>query len=210
MLHPINQVITKIILTINVAVFVITAALSQEIMWIPAENLVFFGANYGPFTVDGQWWRLVSSVFLHAGLIHILFNSIILYQIGSFVEVLLTKKLYLAIYLVTGICASITSLIFNYGVVSIGASGAIFGLFGFFAAMLTTKIFSSDFKKRFIKSTWLFIGINLLIGTLGPIDNAAHIGGLVSGFILGIISTPIIKESVVRRLTLLSQNSHET
>jgi len=197
-LIPFN--VTRAILAINISLFLITMVISQQLMWFPPEILVHMGANYGPYTVAGEWWRMLSSVFLHAGLIHLLFNSVILYQIGTLLEVMLDRWFYITLYLTTGIWASASSLLFNYGVVSIGASGAIFGLYGFFAALLTTRLFSKTFKKQFLKSTWIFIGLNLLIGTMGPIDNAAHMGGLISGFVTGILLSPWLKVSITKRI----------
>jgi len=197
--------VTKLILTINILLFLLTVIMSQKILWFPPEVLVVMGANYGPYTVSGEWWRMLTSVFLHAGFIHLLFNSVILYQIGNLLEAMLERWLYITLYLTTGIWASASSLLFNYGVVSIGASGAIFGLYGFFAALLTTRLFSKSFKKQFLKSTWIFIGLNLLIGTMGPIDNAAHIGGLISGFISGMVLSPWLKKSISKRINRFQQ-----
>ncbi|MEX1057618.1 MAG: rhomboid family intramembrane serine protease, partial [Natronospirillum sp.] len=157
-------------------------------------------ANFGPWTADGQWWRLLSSVFLHGGLLHLVFNCIILANIGTFLEPLLGRWLYTLLYMVTGIVASLTSLMFNFGVVSVGASGAIFGLYGFFMALLLSNLFKREFRNQFLKGTLVFIGINLALGfTVGMIDNAAHIGGLISGFVLGLIGLPFIKQRAERQ-----------
>ncbi|WP_449401420.1 rhomboid family intramembrane serine protease [Chryseobacterium wanjuense] len=94
-----------------------------------------------------------------------------------------------------GILASLVSLFWHDATVSIGASGAIFGMYGLFMALMVFKIFTPEFSKAFLLSTLVFVGINLLMGLAGGIDNAAHIGGLLSGFILGILMVLfIIKE----------------
>jgi rhomboid protease GluP len=106
----------------------------------------------------------------------------------------LGKTRYAIIYLTTGILASLSSLYFHEPAVSIGASGAIFGLYGVFLSLLLTNVFPKDFSKAFLVSTLIFIGYNLLMGFAGAgIDNAAHIGGLLSGFIIGIILYPQLK-----------------
>ena len=80
--------------------------------------------------------------------------------------------------------------------VSVGASGAIFGLYGVFLAFLLTKIFPPDFAKSFLICTAVFVGFNLIMGLTGGIDNAAHIGGLLSGFVFGLILSPILKRQI--------------
>lgn len=184
--------VSQWIIGVNTLAFALSALLAGVLWSFPAELLVMLGANYGPFTIDGEWWRLITSVFLHAGAIHFLFNSAVLYQIGGILEQLIPRRLFIAVYILSGIGASLVSLRFNFGVVSIGASGAIFGLFGFFAALLTTRLFAKPFRVQFLKSIGFFIGINLVIGTMGPIDNAAHIGGLMTGFLLGLLAIPFV------------------
>ncbi len=194
-----NLRVSQWIIGLNTLVFALSALLSAAVWSIPLETLVMLGANYGPYTVDGQWWRLITSVALHAGAIHFLFNNAVLFQIGGIVEQLIPRTLFVGVYVVSGICASFTSLFFNYGAVSIGASGAIFGLFGFFAALLTTRLFAKPIRVQFLKSIGFFIALNLVIGQLGPIDNAAHMGGLVSGFVLGLLSLPYVRKTLRHR-----------
>jgi membrane associated rhomboid family serine protease len=97
------------------------------------------------------------------------------------------------VYLVTGLLASATSLWWHHAVVSVGASGAIFGLYGTFLALLVTQVFPKEFSKAFLTSTLFFVGYNLVMGLAGGIDNAAHIGGLVSGFCIGLLLSPRLK-----------------
>jgi membrane associated rhomboid family serine protease len=158
-------------------------------------DLLAWGANFKPVTTNGAWWRLLTSTFLHDGLMHLLANMVGLLFVGIFLEPLLGKTKYAIVYLTTGILASVASLYFHKPTVSIGASGAIFGLYGVFLALLLTKVFPKDFSKAFLTSTLIFIGYNLLMGFAGAgIDNAAHIGGLASGFIIGLILYPQLKQ----------------
>lgn len=192
--------LTPVIIYLNAAIFALMVLSTGDLMAFDTRTLVMLGANYEPFTVGGQWWRLLSSVFLHAGLLHLVFNMIVLANIGIFLEPMLGRGSYALIYLLTGLLASLTSLVFNVGAVSVGASGAIFGLYGFFLALLTTKLFRPEFRNAFLRNTLGFIGINIAIGFLiGPIDNAAHLGGLVSGFVLGYLWLPQIRRRAVQR-----------
>lgn len=138
----------------------------------------------------------MTNTFMHGGLMHILANMYGLLFVGIFLEPLLGKTKYLLIYLTTGILASGASIWWYDATVSVGASGAIFGLYGFFLATLLLKVFPPDFGKAFLTSTLVFVGFNLLMGFTGGIDNAAHIGGLVSGFVIGLIMSRQLKQQV--------------
>lgn len=186
--------ITAIIMDLNILIYIIMVCSGLGFISFKASDLLTWGANFRPVTTNGEWWRLLTSTFLHGGLMHLLANMYGLLFVGIFLEPKLGKTKYAVIYLSTGIIASIASLYFHEPTVSIGASGAIFGLYGVFLALLSTKVFPKDFSKAFLTSTLIFIGYNLLMGFAGAgIDNAAHIGGLVSGFIIGLILYPQFK-----------------
>jgi len=185
--------ITPIIINLNLLVFIAMVIAGFGLISFKADNLLSWGANYRPITTNGQWWRLVTNTFMHGGLMHILANIYGLLFVGIFLEPLLGKTKYLLVYLATGILASATSICWYPAVVSIGASGAIFGLYGFFLATLLLKVFPPDFGKAFLLSTLVFVGFNLLMGFTGGVDNAAHIGGLLSGFIIGILMSRQLK-----------------
>jgi membrane associated rhomboid family serine protease len=185
--------ITPIIMDLNILIFIIMVFSGLGFISFKAADLLAWGANFKPSTINGEWWRLVTNTFLHGGFIHLLANMYGLLFVGIFLEPRLGKARYAIIYLTTGILASIASLWWHDATVSIGASGAIFGLYGVFLALLVTKVFPKDFSKAFLASTLIFIGYNLLAGFTGGIDNAAHIGGLLSGFIIGLILYPRLK-----------------
>lgn len=188
--------ITPILININCLVFLIMVLSGFGFISFKGNDLLNWGANFRPYTIDGQWWRLLTNTFLHGGLMHLLANMYGLLFVGIFLEPVLGKTKYLVIYLTTGILASIASLWWYDATVSVGASGAIFGLYGFFMALLLLKVFPADFSKTFLISTSIFIGFNLLMGLTGGIDNAAHIGGLLSGFIIGIVLSGQLKEQL--------------
>jgi len=187
--------ITPILIYLNVFVFLIMVFDGLGFISFKTQDLLRWGANYRPLTANGEWWRLLTGTFLHGGLMHLIANMYGLLFVGIFLEPLLGRKKYLIAYLLTGILASCASLWWYDATVSVGASGAIFGLYGLFLALLLTKVFPPNFSKAFLASTLVFIGFNLFIGmTTGGIDNAAHIGGLSSGFIIGLILYPTLNK----------------
>ncbi|QHL88491.1 rhomboid family intramembrane serine protease [Nibribacter ruber] len=177
--------VTPILMYLNVLVFVAMVAAGLGFISFEALDLLSWGANYRPAVQEGDYWRLLTSVFLHGGIMHLFMNMYALLFIGLFLEPLLGRNRYVLLYLICGVAASLASMWWYEAQVSVGASGAIFGLYGFYLALLTTKVFPKDFKTSFLTSIGLFIGFNLLYGLTGGIDNAAHIGGLVTGFVLG-------------------------
>jgi len=148
------------------------------------QSLLDWGANFKPLTLAGQWWRLFTAIFLHIGIFHLLFNMYALFYIGLLLEPYLGKARFLAAYLISGIAASITSLWWNDLIISAGASGAIFGMYGVFLSLLSTNLLDKSVKKALLTSIAIFVVYNLLNGLKqgSGIDNAAHIGGLVSEF----------------------------
>lgn len=188
--------ITPIIIYLNILIFMIMGFAGLGFISFKGQDLLSWGANFRPSTTNGEWWRLLTSTFLHGGLMHLIANMYGLLFVGIFLEPLLGRTKYLTVYLLTAILASCASLWWYDATVSVGASGAIFGLYGLFLALLLTKNFPPDFSKAFLTSTLIFIGYNLLMGLTGGIDNAAHIGGLLSGFVVGLILYPTLKKQV--------------
>jgi membrane associated rhomboid family serine protease len=185
--------ITPILANINLIIFALMVFKGLGFGTFRGADLLNWGANFKPLTTNGQWWRLLTSTFLHSGFIHIVANLYGLFFVGLFLEPLLGRAKYLLLYIGTGIFASVASIWWYDATISVGASGAIFGLYGFFLAALLLKIFPPDFGKAFLGSTILFIGFNLVMGFTGGIDNAAHIGGLVSGFLIGLVWLTLVK-----------------
>ncbi len=191
--------ITPILLDLNIGIYLVMVFCGLGIMSFSSDDLLKWGADYRPLTINGQWWRLVTSMFLHGGLMHIVGNMVGLLFVGAFLEPVLGRAKYLFAYLVTGIISSGASIWWHVATVSVGASGAIFGLFGVFLALLLLKVFPDGVKKSMLVVTLLFIGYNLAMGLTGGIDNAAHIGGLISGLVLGVIfSFTLEKQQLVK------------
>ncbi len=152
------------------------------------ETLTVLGANYGRAVLQGEIWRLFTSMFLHANLVHLLFNSMALYSVGLEMETLYGADRYIVIYVLSGLFGSLLSFAGRGpNVVSVGASGAIFGLIGMnLAYFLLHRENFGQFGRQRVMNTLFVIGFNLLLGfTIPRIDNLAHLGGLVAGFALG-------------------------
>ena len=187
--------ITPILINLNILVFIAMIISGVSIMSPESEQLLNWGANFKPVTLNGQWWRLLSCCFIHIGALHLLMNMYALMYIGLLLEPLLGKARFFSAYIVTGIAASLTSLLWNDLTISAGASGAIFGMYGVFLAMLTTNHIEKSARQSLLASIGIFVVYNLMNGMHAGIDNAAHIGGLLSGAAIGYIFYPSLKET---------------
>jgi rhomboid protease GluP len=192
--------ITPLVIDINILVFLLMAISGVNIMIPDNESLLNWGANFRPITLAGQPWRLLTNCFLHIGILHLLFNMYALLYIGILLEPRLGSWRFGITYLITGILASVASLYMHQMTISAGASGAIFGMYGVFLAMLTTNLIEKSRRKPLLSSIAIFVGYNLLNGMKGGIDNAAHIGGLVSGIIIGYSFYPGLTKPENRKL----------
>lgn len=177
--------VTPILININILIFILMIISGVGIMTPDNESILHWGANFRPYTLNGEPWRLLTNIFLHIGMLHLAFNMYALLFIGVLLEPLLGSWRFGITYLLTGIIASITSLYWHPVTISAGASGAIFGMYGVYLAMLTTNLIEKERRKALLTSIAIFVGYNLLNGVNGSIDSAAHIGGLVSGIIMG-------------------------
>lgn len=187
--------VTPILLYLNLLIFIIMVLSGVSIFQPEIQDLLNSGANFRPKTLDGEWWRLITSNFIHIGIFHILVNMFALIYIGIHLEPLLGRIKFISLYLATGIIASLSSLWWNENIVSAGASGSIFGMYGVFIALLTTSLIEKNARKTMFKSMLIFVFINLSNGINSNIDNAAHIGGLLSGIFFGYIFYPAIIKS---------------
>jgi rhomboid protease GluP len=179
---------TQIIFGINVAVFLGMVLSSSAAMDFPGGTLVHWGANVGALTFSGEWWRLLTNIFEHGGLLHIAFNMWCLWNLGALCESLYGPWTFSAIYLICGLGASLASAGAHPYIPSVGASGAIFGLAGALIAAFKLGEFSvpRSALSGTLRSLGAFVVYNLIFGAVIPgIDNMAHIGGLVTGLIVG-------------------------
>jgi rhomboid protease GluP len=150
---------------------------------------LLFGAKINSLVWKGQSWRLVSSMFLHGGFLHLLFNGYALYLLGPLLERLHGSRRFLILYLFSGLAGAAASVMFTDGP-SVGASGAIFGMLG--ALVVFGLKFRTSLPPRVARALGVgllpWVAINLVIGLIPglPIDNAAHIGGLIAGTALAV------------------------
>jgi rhomboid protease GluP len=195
--------VTPTIIFANVLVFVLLLASSSSLT--PEVSVVLnWGANFGPRTLHGDWWRLVTSMFLHFGVIHLGLNMWALWDTGRLVERLVGNVGFVLLYLLCGVFGSLASLWWRPTVISAGASGAVFGVFG---ALLGLLIFRRDSIPpatlvQLRNSVVSCIGYNLVFGlTSQRIDNAAHIGGLLAGVCCGVLlNQPFHGDLFARRI----------
>jgi len=198
--------VTPILININILIFIAMIISGVHFLMPESQSLLEWGANFRPLTLSGQSWRLFAAIFLHIGIFHLLLNMYALLYIGVLLEPYLGKTRFLAAYLISGLAASVTSLWWHDLTISAGASGAIFGMYGVFLALLTTNLLDKSVQKALLASIAIFVGYNILNG-LKPdsgIDNAAHIGGLLSGLIIGYAFIPSLKKPDNSALKLLT------
>jgi rhomboid protease GluP len=189
------------VLAVNVLVFVLTALATSKsgegsIAAFDPRLLLRLGADYGPLTLDREWWRVFTCMFLHGGIIHLAANMYCFWDFGRIAERIYGSLRYASLYLITGIASSLCSLAIHPNSVSVGASGAIFGVAGALVVPFYSKRLQlpAPVIKSMLRSLVTFIALNLIIGTLIPvIDNAAHVGGLIAGLLLGAVWTRLAR-----------------
>jgi rhomboid protease GluP len=192
--------ITPILVDLNLAVFLLMALSGVNILLPDSQSLINWGANSRSLTLDGQWWRIITCCFLHIGIFHLLFNMYALLYIGALLEPQLGRLRFVTAYLLTGVMASVTSIYWHPFTLSAGASGAIFGMYGVFLALLTTNLIDKVRRTALLASIGIFVAYNLLAGTKSGVDNAAHVGGLISGMLIGYLFYPGLKKPESPRL----------
>jgi rhomboid protease GluP len=192
---------TLVLIGINVGIYLIVALQSGNIVHPSGRALVQWGANFAPLTLGHlEVWRLLTSMFLHGSLMHLAVNMYSLYQVGVATEFLCGTRKFLGVYFICGLAASAASLAYNTmrarPAISIGASGAVFAVFGFFLILmwLRTDLILPTARRQILQSGAVFIGFNLFFGLASSgIDNAAHIGGLLTGLLAGLLLAPTVR-----------------
>jgi len=187
--QPPKSTATLSLLAANVALFVAVALAGGGWIIPNASTEILAGSNFGPLTTHGEWWRLVTALFVHFGILHLMFNMWALSAFGGLAERLLGIGNFLFVYFVAGIAANLASITLRPDVDTAGASGAIFGILGVLLAAywrnkgtLPLSIVRSE-----ATAVLVFAGFALLGGFFYKgMDNAAHVGGLVTGLLLGV------------------------
>jgi membrane associated rhomboid family serine protease len=171
----VGALVTKTLVALNVLVYVITAAQGNGIN-SPGGSLFERWLLFGPAVANGDWWRLITSAFLHASLLHIAFNMYFLWFVGAPVEAALGRGRFLLIYLISGLAGSAGALVYTPDSPTVGASGALFGILG--AALILER------QRDYVLggSALALIVINLILSfALSNISIGGHIGGLIGG-----------------------------
>jgi rhomboid protease GluP len=213
--NPRRAPVTLAFLATNIAVFLLMLLAGAGWWHTPNGVQLAWGANFGPATQDGQWWRLFTAMFIHFGVIHLALNMWALWDVGRLVEQLYGRWRFALLYLGSGVVGNLVSLVMQGNqAVSGGASGAVFSLYGALLVFLwreRRQVDRGEFR-------WLFGGalafsaLMLILGQLVQgIDNSAHAGGLVAGMLLGALlavpwtphSPPVLRANVVGLLLLL-------
>ena len=179
-----RYVAVPLLLNLNLLVYVLMCATGVSLFDPTGAQLVRWGSNVSSLTLHGQPWRLLTSVFVHAGMSHLLLNAFSLWLLGTLVEARVGTGRLLAVYLASGVAGSLATLWYHSaGVNSAGASGAIFGLYGFLLLLLVSRRMVLDkFDRRAMLGLVLYLVLSSLIsGLSGNTDNAAHVGGLLAG-----------------------------
>ncbi|WP_298902212.1 rhomboid family intramembrane serine protease [uncultured Psychroserpens sp.] len=185
-LNPLGEYkTTAILLLINIVVFLIMVGYGLNIMSPTPKELLEIGGHRRFEVLNGDYWRLFTSMFIHGGIMHLFMNLLGLGLASHLLEKVLGAVKLMVIYMICGLLASLASIYWHEHTISVGASGAIFGLYGLILAFTLFKIY----PKYILSFNWillgLYAGISLVFGFFGGIDNAAHFGGLISGFIVG-------------------------
>jgi membrane associated rhomboid family serine protease len=189
--NPYARPLTKPLITYIMLGAIGLVWLAQELAGGSTNDqvLIRFGANYGPaILMNGEVWRLLTSMFLHIGVRHLVFNSIGLIAFGIEIEGLYGRWRYLFIYVLSGLFGSLASFALRgWGTYSAGASGAIFGVIGMQLAFFWFyRHRMGEFGRQKRKTILTLIAVSLVLGfTVLPADNYAHLGGLLAGFVLG-------------------------
>jgi rhomboid protease GluP len=184
--------ITQLIIAANVAVFVLMVLSGGHAFLEPSTGqMLRWGAGFGPLTTHGQPWRLFTEMFVHFGIIHIGMNMYVLWLGGPLIERLFGNFPYLVIYIFSGLTGSFLSLYAHPMSLSAGASGAVFGVYGALLGFLVVQRLTipKPVLNSLFKAAGLFVVYNLIFGFAlrNVVDIYAHGGGLVGGFVLGML-----------------------
>lgn len=198
--------VTPLIAALIVIAFVGELAMGVPLVGPTAAQLLAVGGNFGPLFVEGQWWRPLSSIFVHAGILHIAFNLWAFWNAGVLTERIFGNAAFLVLYFLGGFGGALASLVAHPFTVSVGASGAVFGVYGALLAFaaLHRGVFPPTFLTQQRNSILGFLGYNIVFGLAQHnTDMAAHAGGFVIGMAAGaVLGRDVLRprEHVVRRL----------
>jgi membrane associated rhomboid family serine protease len=188
-----NFFVTPIIAYINILVFLWLVFTGAGFVSLDGEELIKFGSMCSPnIKLGDEYWRFFTYMFLHGGIMHLANNLISLFFVSMVLEPIMGRWRFLTVYILCGIGAGISSYYWHDEINSVGASGAIFGIYGFLLMIVLTKVVDKT-NTVFLWISGISLGFSMIMGIFGNIDNAAHIGGLITGGLLGLVATPFLK-----------------
>lgn len=179
--------ITAIFVDICFLVYILMFFYGVNPFYPHVSDLMEWGANRRYETLNGEWWRLLTSNVLHLGPMHLLLNTVVLIPAGLYIEEKLGRFRMTLLIILTGIGASLASIYWYENSVSVGASGVAFGLIGVVFGLTMTKSIKAEYKASIIVLLGGYVILSFIVGWFGDMDNAAHAGGLITGMISGLI-----------------------
>lgn len=193
--------VTLVLLTIQIVVFILMTLMGGS---TNQSVILLFGARQTQLIEAGQWWRLITPVFVHIGFTHLLVNSLTLYFMGQYIEEIFGHWRMLVIYLVSAFTGNLASAVFLPNTVSAGASTALFGLFGAF--LMLGESYRNNFAIRQLSRQFLvLVVLNIVIDLFTPgIDLAGHLGGLFGGFLVSYVVGAPLMGPVIRHKQIIS------
>jgi membrane associated rhomboid family serine protease len=193
---------TNALVGTNLVVFALMVASGASPIFPGVDHLLRWGATFGPLPPLGQCWRLVTSSFVHIGIVHLITNMLFLWWFGRTTERIFGPCVTICVYFLTAIGGELLSLSWNSLRVSAGASGAIFGMAGTMIAALSYAQFKLPETRLSRRRAITFVAIGLTLGLLPGIDNMAHFGGLLTGALLGSCAVQLLRRPSPRRTML--------
>lgn len=185
--------VTPILIYLNLFVFILMVMYGLGMNSVASGNLIYWGANFGPYSRNGELWRLLWSTFLNNGILQLVVNSVGLFSAGLFLEKFLGRNKFIMVYILCAIGSGLLSMWWNEDAISVGASGTIIGLYGVLLALIYEQYYRPEISAKIIISLTIFLIYNFIALMIGAADNAAHVGGLITGFISGILILPWMK-----------------
>ena len=201
--------LTHVLVGINVVIYLAMGFVGGGLLSSPSsQQLIRSGANYGPLTFGGEWWRLLSYNFLHGSLLHIGINMWCLWDLGALCESLYGAWTFAAVYMISGVAGGLASTGFHPQRLSVGASGAVFGLAGALIASFYVGEFSlpRPVIQAHLRSVVIFVAYSIIVGAVASgTDNLCHLGGLVAGLTMGALIAKIApsEENLGARIALV-------
>jgi rhomboid protease GluP len=183
--------VTFLLIVANVAVFALMVFSGVRSLSPTWKGLIESGGDYGPFTLNGEWWRLLTGAFVHAGLLHLICSLWLLFDLGALMERLLGSIAFLAVYLVSALAGSVASIAWAPTQVHVGAAAALFGVGG--ALLGVMLVARPGVPLTVVWKLWpsalTFVLYNLFVRYLVPgIDHPAHVGGALAGYLAGAVA----------------------